>query len=93
MPSLLIKRAFFACSKRIIRIYSLEALKTFQPMTRWKIMNSKGCLAVMLDAGSTHVIVLRLSKNQQQIDDDNQKGSMIHDKRGCDDNDPLAIMW
>ena len=45
----------------------------------------------MLDAGSNHVIVLRLGKTQfaQQTDDDNQKGSMT----GYDDNDPLAIMW
>ena len=51
-------------------------------------MNTKGHLTIMLDAGSNHVIVLRLSKNQQQTDDDNQKGST-----GYDDNDPLAIMW
>jgi hypothetical protein len=54
-------------------------------------MNTKGHLTIMLDAGSNHVIVLRLGKTQfaQQTDDDNQKGSMT----GYDDNDPLAIMW
>ena len=58
-------------------------------------MNTKGHLTILLDAGSTDEIVLRLSKNQlfngtqsaQQTDDDNQKGST-----GYDDNDPLAIM-
>ena len=60
-------------------------------MTGWKTMNTKGHLTIMLDAGSNHVIVLRLGKTQfaQQTDDDNQKGSMT----GYDDNDPLAIMW
>jgi len=52
-------------------------------------MNTKGCLTIMLDAGSTHTIVLRFSKNQQQTDGDNQKGSMTD----YDPNDPLAIMW
>ena len=53
-------------------------------------MNTKGCLTIMLDAGSTHTIVLRFSKNQQQTnDDDSQKGSMTD----YDENDPLAIMW
>ena len=56
-------------------------------------MNTKGCLTLMLEAGSDNMIVLRSSKNQQQTDDGNQKGSMTHVQTGYDDNDPLAIMW
>ena len=52
-------------------------------------MNTKGCLTIMLEAGSNNTTLLGFSKKQQQTDDDNQKGSMT----GYDDNDPLAIMW
>jgi hypothetical protein len=70
-------------------MYSLEALNTFQPMARCRTMNTKGCLTIMLEAGSNNMIELRFSKNQQQTDDDSQKGSMTD----YDENDPLAIMW
>ena len=58
-------------------------------MARCRTMNTKGHLTLMLDASSHYMIVLRVSKNQQQKDHDNHKGSMT----GYDENDPLAIMW
>jgi len=52
-------------------------------------MNTKGCLTIMLEAGSTHTIVLRSSKNQQQTDDDNKKGSTTD----YDENDNYTVNW